>query len=92
VPVEQVRSDREIVPAVGGAGRPASPPAGGQAHLAHQPRDTPARMPPPLPVQLGVDPGRAVDPPASSEDAADVAAHPGFRFGSILNGGDRAQP
>jgi hypothetical protein len=37
-PVEQVRGDREVVPAVGGAGWPATPPAGRPAHLAHQPR------------------------------------------------------
>ena len=39
-PVEQVRSDWKVVAAVGGTGRPPAAPAGGQAHLAHQPRDT----------------------------------------------------
>jgi hypothetical protein len=61
-PPEEVRRDREVVPAVGGAGRPASPPAGGQAHLAHQPRHAPARVPPALAAQLGVDPRRARRP------------------------------
>jgi hypothetical protein len=43
---EQVRRDREVVPAGGRARRPPAPPAGGEPHLAHQPRDTPARTPP----------------------------------------------
>jgi hypothetical protein len=72
--LEQVRGDREVVPAVGGAGRPAASPPGRQPHRAHQPRDAPARVPSPFPAQLGMDAWRAVDPPAGREDPADVAA------------------
>src|SRR5687768_1786647 len=49
-------------------------------------------MPPALAAQLGVDAGRAVDPPASREDAADVAAQLDLRLGAVLDDGDRAQP
>jgi hypothetical protein len=41
-------------------------------------------MPPALPPQLGMDPWRAVDPPASGEDAADLPAQLGFRLGTAL--------
>src|SRR5687768_11379471 len=47
-------------------------------------------MPPALAAQLGGDAGRAVDPPASREDAADVAAQ--LDLGAVLDDGDRAQP
>src|SRR5215212_1353416 len=55
-------------------------------------RDAPARMPPALPAQLGVDPRRPVGPAPGGEDAADPPAQLGLRLGTVLGGGDRAQP
>src|SRR5215203_2767351 len=55
-------------------------------------RDASARMPQPVPAQLGVDAWRAVDPPAGGEDAAELRAQLGFRLGTALDGGDRVQP
>src|SRR3954463_1060898 len=78
--------------APGVRGRPPAPPPRLQAHLAHQPLDAPARVPPPLPAQLGVDPPRAVGPPPGGEDAADQAAQLGLRLGPGADGRDRAQP
>src|SRR4051812_31858119 len=78
--------------AVRGAGCAAAALAGREPHLAHQPRDAPARMPQPFPAQLGVDAWRAVDPPAGGEDAADLPAQLGFRLGTALDGGDRVEP
>src|SRR3954469_3989175 len=43
-------------------------------------------------MSTGVDAWRAVDPPAGGEDAADLPAQLGFRLGTALDGGDRAQP
>src|SRR3712207_3266974 len=42
--LEQVRGDREIVAAVSPARPWATPPAGGEPHLAHQPCNTSARV------------------------------------------------
>ena len=92
VAVEQVGRDRVVVPAAGGPRRPASSPAGGEAHLAHQPRHTPAGAAPAPTAQLGVDPWRAADAAPGGEHAADVAAQPGLRPGPGSGGGDRAQP
>src|SRR5215203_1963055 len=56
VAIQQVRSDRQVVAAVRGPGCAAAALAAGQAHLTHQPLDTPARMPPALPpVDIYVD-------------------------------------
>src|SRR4051794_14601259 len=77
--------------AVRGSGCTAAAPAGREPHLAHQPRDAPARMPQPFPAQLGVDAWRAVNPPAG-EDAADLLAQLGFRLGTALDGGDCVEP
>src|SRR3954471_2339155 len=49
-------------------------------------------MPQPFPAELGMDPWRAVDPPAGGEDAADPPTKLRFRLGTALDGGDRAQP
>src|SRR5215211_7886469 len=84
--------DRQVVAAVRGAGDAAAAPAGREPHLAHHPFDAPARMPPAVPAQLGVDPRRAVDPLAGGEEAAGPPAQLGFRLGPGLDGGDRAQP
>src|SRR3954447_1620262 len=92
VPRQQVRGDREIMAAVRGSGCTAAAPAGREPHLAHQPRDAPARMPQPFPAQFGVDAWRAVDPPTGGEDAADLLAQLGFRLGTALDGGDRMEP
>src|SRR3954470_15736536 len=92
VPRQQVRGDREIMAAVRGSGCTAAAPAGREPHLAHQPRDAPARMPQPFPAQLSVDAWRAVDPLAGGEDAADLRAQLGFRLGTALDGGDRVEP
>src|SRR3954451_16727404 len=76
VAVEQVRGDRQVVPALGGPRRPPAaparpppPPPPLQPRPAHHPLDAPARVPPPPPAQLGVAPPRAVGPPADGEDA-----------------------
>src|SRR3954464_2643803 len=81
---------RRVVAPVGGPRRPPAAPPRLQAHLAHQPLDAPARVPPPFPTQLGADARRAVGAPAGREEAADVAARPGLGPGP--DGGDRAQP
>src|SRR5215213_11754395 len=43
-------------------------------------------------MSTGMDPWRAVDPPAGGEDAADLPAQLGFRLGTALDGGDRVEP
>ena len=43
-------------------------------------------------MSTGVDAWRGVDLPAGGEDAADPPAQLGFRLGTALDGGDRAQP
>ena len=89
---QQVGGDRVVVAAVRGLRRPPATLARGQAHLAHQPLDVPARVPPAFPAQLGMDARRAVNPAPGCEDAADVPAQLGLRLGADLDGGDRVQP
>ena len=63
-----------------------------RAHLAHQPLDPPARVPPALPAQLDVNPSRTTGPPAGGGDPADMAAQPGLCLGPSLDGRDRVPP
>src|SRR3954471_13453234 len=101
VAVEQVRGDRQVVPAVGGPRGPTAAPPRLPAHPAHPPpaptapappSPPPAGVPPPRPARRGVPPPRAVGPPPGGEDAADQAAQLGLRLGPGADGRDRAQP
>src|SRR3954466_15378390 len=74
--VEQVGGDREVVPAVGRPRRPSAAPAGGEPHLAHEPRHPLATDPDALLAQLGVHARAAVGPSARGEDRPDPFAHP----------------
>src|SRR4051812_45553159 len=74
--VEQVGGDREVVPAVGRPRRPSAAPAGGEPHLAHEPRHPLATDPDALLSQLGVHARAAVGPSARGEDRPDPFAHP----------------
>src|SRR4051794_29798036 len=90
VPVEQVRRDRVVVPAVGRARHAAPPARDGETVPTHEPRHPLATDPDALRPRLGVHARAAVGAPAGLEDRPDPLAHPSV--GRVAAGRSPPQP